>query len=101
MNPNLEDQVRQALSGVIDPETGLNVMRMGIIHDLACRDDGRVSLVFRPSAPVCPMAYSLANSIKKSVEAVDKVNAVDIKVENFHEASRLEALLKSSTSDSR
>jgi metal-sulfur cluster biosynthetic enzyme len=92
---NIETQVRRALGDVIDPETGLSIMRMDLIRDLEVTTDGSVSLVFRPSSPVCPMAYSLANSIKKSLEAVDRVNAVNIKVENFERAAHLESVLRS------
>jgi metal-sulfur cluster biosynthetic enzyme len=92
-NGTLENQVREALSEVMDPETGLSIMRMDIIHDLDVVEPGTVSLAFRPSSPVCPMAYSLANSIKKKVEALDWVTSVKIKVENFRSAGHLEAVL--------
>lgn len=90
---NLRGQVQQKLSGVIDPETGLNVLRMEIIHELQVGEDGKVSLIFRPSSPVCPMAFSLANSIKRSIEALEGVSSVQISVENFDKAEQLEGLL--------
>ena len=83
----------QALTEVIDPETGLNIIRMDLIHDTAVSADGSVSLVFRPSSPICPMAYSLANSIKKRLETVKGVSSVQIRVENFRTA-HLESLLQ-------
>jgi metal-sulfur cluster biosynthetic enzyme len=89
----LEREVTGALSKVIDPETGLSVMRMELIHDLAVNTDGAVSLVFRPSSPICPMAYTLGNAIKKNLEAVPGVTSVAVLVENFREAGRLEELL--------
>jgi len=92
---SLEEEVRQALQKVIDPETGLSIMRMDLIHDLAVTPDGNVSLIFRPSSPVCPMAYSLANAIKKSVEAVGRVTSTQISVRNYERADHLESLLKS------
>jgi metal-sulfur cluster biosynthetic enzyme len=92
---SLEEEVRQALEQVIDPETGLSIMRMDLIHDLVVTSDGEVSLVFRPSSPICPMAYSLANGIKKTVEAIGRVGSVGIRVQNFDRADHLESLLKS------
>jgi metal-sulfur cluster biosynthetic enzyme len=89
----MEDLIKQALSEVVDPETGLNVMRMDLIHDLRVTEEGEVSLVFRPSSPVCPMAYSLANSIKKKVESLKDVRSIRITVENFNNASHLERLV--------
>lgn len=90
-----ETKVLKALSEVIDPETGLDIVRMEVIHDLNCGEDGKISLVFRPSSPVCPMAYSLANAIKKKLDAVAQVSDVCIRVENFNQAEHLQNLLRS------
>jgi metal-sulfur cluster biosynthetic enzyme len=89
----MEDQIKRALSEVIDPETGLNIMRMDLIHDVRVTEQGEVSLVFRPSSPVCPMAYSLANSIKKKIESLKGVKSIRIAVENFRNAADLERLV--------
>lgn len=88
-----EEQVRKALSEVIDPETGLSVMRMDLIHGLHIEGEGHVSLVFHPSSPVCPMAYALAGSIKRRLEDLSGVRSVVIKVENFNRAEHLERIL--------
>jgi metal-sulfur cluster biosynthetic enzyme len=89
----MEDRVKRALSEVIDPETGLNIMRMDLIHNLRVTEDGAVSLVFRPSSPVCPMAYTLANSIKKKIQSLKDVKSIRIAVENFQNADHLECLV--------
>lgn len=98
---SLETEVMRALAEVIDPETGLNVMRMDLIHELAVATDGSVSLIFRPSSPICPMAYSLANSIKKRLDTLKGITAVNIRVENFERAAHLESLLQSTDSGTR
>lgn len=92
---SVESKVRRALEKVIDPETGLGVMRMDLIHNIVVTADGVVTLVFRPSSPVCPMAYVLANAIKKTVQAVTGVTSVEMRVENFQRAAHLEKLLRS------
>lgn len=86
-------RVRDALSKIIDPETRLDIGRMDLVHDISANSDGSVSLVFRPSSPICPMAYSLANNIKKEVLAIDGVTSIRIKVENFNKANHLETLI--------
>jgi len=90
---SLRKELEEALAEIMDPETGLSVMRMDIIHDLHVEDGGEVSLIFRPTSPQCPMAYALANSIKQKLEATKGVGPVIIKVENFTDAERLESLL--------
>ncbi len=94
---NQEALVKGALAEVIDPETGLNVMRMDIIHDIEVKPDGSVHLVFRPSSPVCPMAYALAGAIQKKIKALAGVNSVTIRVENFNKAAHLESVLQAGT----
>ena len=90
---SLRKDLEQALAEVMDPETGLSIMRMDIIHDLHVEDGGEVSLIFRPTSPQCPMAYALANSIKQKLEATEGVGPVIIRVENFTNADHLERLL--------
>jgi len=92
-NHNLRQTVEEALSGVIDPETGLSITRMDLIQDLSVTGGGVVSLVFRPSSPVCPMAYALANAIKQNVASVAGVTAVRIGVQNYRHAQHLEDLI--------
>jgi metal-sulfur cluster biosynthetic enzyme len=92
---SLETEVMRSLAEVVDPETGLSIVRMDLIHGIAVTADGSVSLVFRPSSPICPMAYSLANSIKKKLETLTGITSVNIRVENFERAAHLESLLQS------
>jgi len=89
---NLKTTIKTRLSEVVDPGAGLNVMRMGLLKDLKVQN-GTVSLTFRPSSPVCPMAFSLAPSIKNTIESVPGVTAVKMRIENFNRASELQQLL--------
>ncbi len=93
----LANEIEHALSEIIDPETGLSLTRMDVIHDLEVTEDGRVSLVFRPASPICPMAFTLANQIKKRIESLDKAREVRIKVQNFNRANELETVLNVAT----
>jgi metal-sulfur cluster biosynthetic enzyme len=96
-----EVHVRSALAEIIDPETGLNIMRMDLVRELEVTTDGTVSLVFHPSSPVCPMAYSLANAIKKKLQTINRVVSIKIRVENFEKAAHLESLLQAPTNSVR
>lgn len=89
----IAEQVKEALAGVMDPETGLSVDRMDLVHDLEVDAQGKVSCVFRPSSPVCPAAYTIANGIKKGVESVTGVTSFQLKVENYQRADHLESVI--------
>lgn len=90
-------QVKEALSRIKDPETRLDVARMELVHDIKVDENGSVQLVFRPSSPVCPMAYSLASSMRKEIMAIDGVTSLKLKVENFNKADHLESLINGIT----
>ena len=94
MNQQLMEHIFQALTQVIDPSTGLDVIRMRVIEDLRIEDGGRVKLVLHPSSPVCPLAYKVAADIKLAIKRVPGVKDVEVKIKDFKDANRLEAMLK-------
>ena len=85
--------IEEYLAGIVDPGAGLDVLRMGLVRDLTMAETGEVSFTFKPSSPVCPMAFSLAPMIKEAIESVPGVRSVSVHVENFDRAAELESLL--------
>lgn len=90
----LKEKVEDSLRGVIDPGTNLDIMRMRLVRDLSIDRDGRVSLTFRPSSSVCPMAFKLAYDIKKAVQQTEGVKEVQVKVAGYNRADELMGVLK-------
>ena len=91
---DLRIRIIDRLTRVIDPETGVDVIRMRLIEELKIGDDGFVSYKFRPSSPLCPLAVSLAVQIKKAVAGVEGVTGQEIKVINYVGAGDLNQLLQ-------
>jgi len=81
------------LSKVIDPETGIDVLSMGLITKLDVKDDGKVYLVFRPSTPTCPLGFRLAFDIKNTLMGINSVKEIDMKVTDFVNADKLNQIL--------
>lgn len=93
----LDQAIVERLREVIDPETGVDVMRMRLIEELRVDGEtGQVSYRFRPSSPLCPLAVHLALSIRKAVAGVPGVTEQDIEVVGYVGADELTALLKKS-----
>jgi metal-sulfur cluster biosynthetic enzyme len=90
----LKEKIQDSLRGVIDPGTNLDIMRMRLVKDISIDRDGRVSLTFRPSSPVCPMAFKLAYDIKKAVQQTEGVKEVQVKVAGYNRADELMEVLK-------
>ena len=89
----LKDRVLAALQEVIDPETGIDVVRMRLIENLEAGSDGRVRYTFHPSSPFCPMAVYLALQIKAAVKMVPGVVDQQIVVEGYIEQEKLTQLI--------
>lgn len=93
----VREEIQEGLRGIIDPGTGLDVIRMGLVKDTRLEREGagyKAILTFRPSSPVCPMAFKLAWDMKQCAQAVRDIETVDIKVEGYNRAAELEAILK-------
>jgi len=90
----LHQAILERLSKVIDPETGVDVVRIRLIEDLTVDENGRVSYTFRPSSPLCPIAVPLSNSIQQAVAEVPGITSQDVKVIGFALADELTVWLK-------
>jgi metal-sulfur cluster biosynthetic enzyme len=94
----LEQAIVERLQDVIDPETGVDVVRMRLIEDLRVdRTTGRISYRFRPSSPLCPLAVHLVLSIRQAVAEVPGVTEQEIEVVGYVGAQELNALLREET----
>ena len=85
--------ILEKLSGVIDPETGADVVRMKLIENLMVDECGIVSYTFHPSSPLCPIAVYLAVQVKMAVASVFGVSAQKILVTNYVQAKKLTELI--------
>ena len=91
---DLEQAIVERLRGVIDPETGVDVVRMRLIEGLQVDGEtGQVRYRFRPSSPLCPLAVHLALGIREAVAGVTGVTGQEIEVVGYVGADELNALL--------
>lgn len=82
------------LTQVIDPETGVDVVRMRLIEDLAVDESGRASCKFRPSSPFCPLAVPLSQSIHQAIAETDGVTDVSVEIVGLVLSDELMDILK-------
>jgi metal-sulfur cluster biosynthetic enzyme len=95
----VEQAVIHQMQQVIDPETGVDVVRMRLIEDLTVDETGTVRYRFRPSSPLCPLAVTLALQIKEAVAQVEGVAGQEVEVVGYVGARALNALLKEGEED--
>ena len=92
---NLQKTVVEKLMGVIDPETGVDVIRMRLVQDILMDETGKVTYTFRPSSPLCPIAVPLALGIMQAIAEVPGVSGQSITVVDYIQAEQLNDILKS------
>lgn len=79
----VQQAIIERLEQVIDPETGVDIIRMRLIEDLNVDEDGCVSYNFRPSSPFCPLAIPLAAQIQQAVAEVPGVQQQNFAIVGF------------------
>jgi ATP-binding protein involved in chromosome partitioning len=89
----LPEKIEESLGQVIDPETGMDVMRMKLVRDLKVGQDGDVELTFRPSSVLCPLGFQLGINIKEAVLNVPGVKSVQVHVDGFIHGEQLKKIL--------
>ena len=90
----IQKVIMQKLTKVIDPETNVDVIRMKLIQDLQVDDALKVSYVFRPSSPLCPLAVPLALEIIQTIREVQEISGQNITVVDYVQAEELNKMLK-------
>jgi metal-sulfur cluster biosynthetic enzyme len=69
------DEVRDALSNVIDPELGLDFVELGLIYGVEVEDE-EVFVTFTLTSPGCPIGPQVGEQIEEFVGELDGVSRV-------------------------
>ena len=76
----LEDEIIKVLKQIYDPEIPVNVYDLGLIYEIDVDDDNHVRLVMTLTAPNCPIADEIIAEVQHSVEAIEGVKEVNLKL---------------------
>ena len=72
--PDVEE-VREALTNVIDPELGLDFVELGLIYDVEVEGE-EVFVTFTLTSPGCPIGPQVSEQIEEFVSELDGVQRV-------------------------
>jgi metal-sulfur cluster biosynthetic enzyme len=89
----LEHRIIEKLKTVIDPETGVDVIRMQLVLNMRVDPTGKVHYIFRPSSPICPLAVHLTMALKWAVASVEGVTSQEIQVADYIQADALTQMI--------
>ena len=75
-----KEELFLAISTVIDPEVGFNLVEMGLIYDAVCDDEGNAKVTMTLSTRACPMHQMIQQWVKESVEKMANIKNVEVEV---------------------
>ncbi|HYI99519.1 MAG TPA: Mrp/NBP35 family ATP-binding protein [Thermoleophilaceae bacterium] len=73
-----EEQIKEALSQVIDPELRKNIVELGMVRSIERHDDGRVDVVVSLTTAGCPIRSHFEKAVSENVMALGGVSSVTV-----------------------
>ncbi len=62
-----KEEIFKAVSTVLDPEVGFNLVEMGLIYDATCNKDLEVIVTMTLSTKACPLHQMIVNWVEEAV----------------------------------
>ncbi len=74
------EDVFKAISTVIDPEVGFNLVEMGLIYEVNIDENCNVKITMTLSTRGCPLHQMITTWVKEAVLKLDGVGEVNVEV---------------------
>ena len=73
-----EEQVREKLTAVIDPELRRNIVELGMVRSIEIGEDGQVNVTVSLTTPGCPIRSHFQEAVVQQVTSLDGVTGVGV-----------------------
>lgn len=74
-----EEQIREALKAVKDPEIGENIVDLGLVYDVEI-DGGQVKVEMTLTSMGCPVAGEIVRQATEAAQSVEGVDEADVQL---------------------
>jgi metal-sulfur cluster biosynthetic enzyme len=71
-----EDQVREALKSVVDPELGINIVDLGLVYDVRVTPQGDVDIQYTLTTMGCPIGPLIEDQMRAFLAAVPGIGEI-------------------------
>ena len=75
---SIEEQVREKLHLVLDPELGISIVELGLIYGIAVDAEGKCIITMTLTTMGCPLFGQIQKEIEDRVMELDAVEDVEI-----------------------
>ena len=73
-----KEELFLAISTILDPEVGFNLVEMGLIYDASCDADGNAYVKMTLSTKACPLHQLIMQWVKEAVQKMAGIKSVEI-----------------------
>ena len=95
---DIKNKVIEEIKKIYDPEIPVNIYELGLIYKIEVDEKNKVNLDMTLTSPNCPVAESLPNQVKESIQKVEGVSDVNLNLvweppwdkDKMSEAAKLE-----------
>src|SRR5699024_10378884 len=75
-----EEELLEQLTGVIDPELGIDIANLGLIYEVDMDEAGKVEVIMTLTTASCPIADFIVNNVTYQLATFNKITETGIKV---------------------
>lgn len=75
-----EEEVREQLKEVIDPELDINIVDLGLIYEIDVDENNDVDILMTLTTPGCPLHGVFDELVRREVSKIDEVNRIDVEL---------------------
>ncbi|NWJ48931.1 MAG: metal-sulfur cluster assembly factor [Chloroflexi bacterium] len=73
-----EEELKEALKTVYDPEIGINIVDLGLIYGVDIDDEGLVDITMTLTSPGCPLGHVIGAQVREALDGMPGVNDVKL-----------------------
>jgi len=75
-----EEQVREALKRVVDPELFVNVVDLGLVYKIEIKEGNEVAVELGLTTPACPLGPQMIMQAKQAIESIEPGVKADVRL---------------------
>lgn len=75
-----EEDVREQLKEVIDPELDINIVDLGLVYEIEVDEENNVDILMTLTTPGCPLHGVFDELVRQEVSNVDGVKHIDVEL---------------------